>query len=95
MADYRLSSEARNDLIRMHQHGIRRFGTKQADRYFENFFSCFDIIADRPFSFESADGIRKGYRKCVCSADTVFFRINDKVVEIMAIIGQQDLEEWL
>ena len=92
MANYRLSNEAKEDLIRIHHYGIKRFGSVQADKYFDTFFECFDIIARQPFSFESVDYIKKGYRRCVCGVDSIYYRIRDGVVEIMAIIGRQDLD---
>jgi toxin ParE1/3/4 len=95
MADYRLSEEAKEDLIRIYQFGAKRFGMSQADRYFDNFFNCFEMIAERPFSFESVDHIKAGYRRCVCGADSIFFRINEETVEIMAIVGRQDLSKIL
>ncbi|MEL6556941.1 MAG: type II toxin-antitoxin system RelE/ParE family toxin [Bacteroidota bacterium] len=55
MAEYKLSNDARDDLIRIHQHGIRKFGIAQADRYFYSFFDYFETIAERPFAFESVD----------------------------------------
>ena len=60
MAKYKLSNLAKEDLIRIHQYGIIRFGMKQADRYFDNFFKCFDQIAQNPFAFESVDYIKEG-----------------------------------
>jgi toxin ParE1/3/4 len=91
MAKYRLSNEAKEDLIRIHHYGVEKFGETQADKYFDTFFEYFDIIAQRPFSFESVDYIKTGYRRCVCGTDSIFYRINNGVVEIMAIIGRQDL----
>ncbi|QCK13781.1 type II toxin-antitoxin system RelE/ParE family toxin [Mangrovivirga cuniculi] len=95
MAEYRLSNEAKNDLIRIHQYGVKQFGESQADKYFNTFYNYFDIIAERPFSFESVDFIKEGYRRCVCGFDSIFFRVNNNVVEIMAIIGRQDATEIL
>lgn len=92
MANYKLSNDAKDDLIRIHQYGIRKFGISQADKYFDSFFEYFDIIAQRPYSFESVDFIKVGYRRCVCGSDCIYFRINDNVVEIMTIIGKQDLQ---
>lgn len=91
MADYRLSNEAKKDLMRIHQYGVRRFGDAQADKYFHAFFECFDRIAAHPFSFESVDHIRMGYRRCVCGVDSIYYRINEEIVEIMTIVGRQDL----
>ena len=95
MANYRLSNEAKEDLIRIHQFGIRKFGIVQADKYFDSFFEYFEIITQRPFSFESVNHLKKDYRRCVCGSDSIFFKINEDIIEIMAIVGQQDLNATL
>ena len=95
MANYKLSKSAKEDLIRIHHYGIEKFGIAQADKYFENFFDYFDIISQRPFAFESVDYIKTGYRRCVCGSDSIYYRINNGTVEIMAIIGMQDLNSIL
>lgn len=95
MANYGLSNIAKEDLIRIHHYGVEKFGMAQADKYFDSFFKYFDIINQRPFSFESVDFIKKGYRPCVCGSDSIYFRINNGTVEIMAIIGRQDLSSIL
>jgi len=95
MGRYRLSNEAKEDLIRIHHYGIEKFGETQADKYFDTFFEYFDIIAQQPFSFESVEHIKAGYRRCVCGSDSIFFRFDNGVVEIMTIIGRQDLNSIL
>jgi toxin ParE1/3/4 len=95
MAKYRLTNDVKDDLIRIHHYGVEKFGMTQADKYFESFFEYFDIIAERPFSFESVDYIKKGYRRCVCGVDSIYFKINEDIVEIMTIVGRQDLNEEL
>lgn len=95
MAKYRLRNSTKEDLIRIHHYGVKKFGMTQADNYFDLFFKYFDIIAQRPFSFESVDFIKNGYRRCVCGSDSIYYRINDDTVEIMAITGRQDLSSIL
>ena len=95
MAEYRLSNAAKEDLIRIHHFGIKNFGVIQADKYFDTFFDYFEIISERPFAFESVDYIKAGYRRCPCGSDTIYYRINDNMVEIMAIVGMQDLKNIL
>ena len=90
MAEYRISKVAKEDLIRIHQYGTYQFGEEQAEKYFNLFFEKFELIAERPYAFESAEFIKKGYRKCVCGVDTIFYRIINDVTEIMTIIGRQD-----
>jgi len=95
MAKYRLSNQAKEDLIRIHQYGVKKFGMIQADKYFESFFEHFEIITQQPFSFKAVDHIRKDYRRCVCGVDSIYFKVNEKTVDIIAIIGRQDLNELL
>ena len=95
MNKYRLSNEAKDDLIRIHRYGVKKFGMAQADKYFDTFFEYFDIIALRPYSFESVEYLKEGYRRCVCGSDSIYYRINDNIVEIMAIVGRQDLNNIL
>ncbi|SNR60106.1 toxin ParE1/3/4 [Lutibacter agarilyticus] len=97
MTNYRLSNTAKENLIRIHHYGIKTFGERQADKYFNSFFEYFDVISKNPYSFDSVDYIKIGYRKCVCGSDSIYFKINenDKVVEIMALIGRQDLKNIL
>jgi toxin ParE1/3/4 len=95
MAKYRLSNSAKEDLIRIHHYGVKKFGMSQADKYFDSFFKYFDIIAQRPYSFESVDFIKNGYRRCVCGSDSIYYRINDDTAEIMAIVGKQDFKNIL
>ena len=90
MTSYKLSNVAKQDLIRIHQYGAKKFGIKLADRYFKSFFDNFELIATNPLAFEAIDYIKKGYRRCVCGVDTIYFRISDNNVEIMTIIGRQD-----
>lgn len=92
MANYKLSNTAKEDLIRIHQFGVHKFGMHQADNYFNDFFKAFDRIAERPFSFEATDYIKEGYRRCVSGPSSIYFRIVNDTVEIMTIIGKQDLE---
>lgn len=95
MAEFRISNTAKEDLIRIHHYGVKKFGTPQADKYFDSFFEYFEIIAQRPFSFESVDFIKKGYRRCVFGSDIIFFKVNEDFVDIMTIIGRQDLDNIL
>ena len=95
MAKYKLSTIAQEDLIRIHHYGITKFGMHQADKYFNSFFDYFDTIAQQPFSFESVDFIKAGYRRCACGSDSIYYKISNDLVEIMAIVGKQDLNNIL
>jgi len=93
MANYKLSNDAKDDLIRIHHYRVKKIGVAQADKYFNSFFEYFDVIAQLPFSFESVDFIKTGYRRCPCGSDNIYYRVNNETIEIMSIIGRQDLNK--
>jgi len=95
MGKYKLSEGAQADLIRIHQHGVRVHGEAQADAYYNAFFDHFEQLAEQPLLYPAVDHVREGYRRSVCGADSVYYRIKGEAVEIMAIIGQQDVGQWL
>jgi len=91
MGNYKLSVDAENDLIRIHQYGVINHGEAQADKYYFAFFERFEKIAQQPYLYQAVNHIREGYRHSVCGVDTIYYRIAGDTVEIMNIIGQQDL----
>jgi toxin ParE1/3/4 len=93
--NYKLSEDARLDLARIYWRGYEEYGEAQADRYYQAFFQRFDDIANSPYQYPSVDHIRNGYRRSVCGADSIYYRLNGNLVEIMRILGQQDVNETL
>ncbi len=91
MPNYKLSVQANEDLIRIYQFVIVKLGQAQADNYLDALFNHFEIIAQRPLAFEAIDHIRPGYRRSVCGIESVFYRVANETVEIMSIIGRQDI----
>jgi len=86
---YKLSLEAKEDLRRIYSYGFKNWGEEQADKYYFAFFDNFELIAENPLQYQPVDNVLKGYRRCVCGVDSIYFRINQGTVEIMTIIGQQ------
>lgn len=95
MANYRISETAKADLRRIYRRGVRQHGEAQADRYYDAFFERFKLLAEQPCPYQAVDDIREGYRRSVCGVDSIYYRVDGDTVEIMSIIGQQDLEDWL
>lgn len=91
MANYRLSPEAKEDLIRIYKYGIMRFGLVQANLYLSELQDALERIGKNPEHFQSVDQIIPSYRQCVFKADSIYFSIMIDTVEIMAIVGPQDI----
>lgn len=95
MYNYRISLNAKEDLRRIYIYGYELYGEKKADEYYHGFFDTFEQIAANPFIYQSVDHIRPGYRRCPYGSDTVYYRMNEVTVEVMAILGGQDIDTWL
>ena len=95
MGIYRLTEDAKSDLKRIYARGLREYGEEQADIYFNDFFGRFEQLVAQPLSYPAVDDIRSGYRRSVCGTDSIYYRVQGDTEEIMAIIGQQDLDQWL
>ena len=95
MGHYRLRAQAKADLRRIYRRGLREFGEAQADRYYAALFKGFARIASHPLLYPAVDDVRPGYRRCVCGRESIFYRIIGSDVEIMALVGRQDLDAWL
>ena len=95
MENYKLSLDAQADLTRIWLRGVQVHGEAQADKYYAAFFERFEQIAKQPYSYPSVDFIRKGYRRSVCGVDSIYYRIEDNTVEIMNILGRQDVDTAL
>lgn len=92
MATYKISPDTQNGLYRIWTYGARTFGEAQADKYYSAFFDQFEIIAKDPFIYPSVNHICNGYCRAVCGVDSIYYRINGDIVEIMTIIGRPDIK---
>jgi len=90
---YRLSEYAKMDLARIYWRGVNQFGERQAEVYYLALVQRLSDLADAPYQYPAVDHIREGYRRSVCGVDSIYYRINAGVVEIMRIIGRQDTED--
>lgn len=90
MYKYHLSFEAEEDIVRIFEYGLGRFGLQQANKYYDMLFDCFTKIASNPFMFPVVTKYRDVDRFCVCGVDTIYFNIKGNEIEIITIIGRQD-----
>jgi len=95
MGNYKLTKEAEADLIRIHQWGTQKHGEAQADDYYWQLLQRFEELANTPQIYPCVDDIRPGYRRSVCGVDSIYYHIVDDTVEIIRVLGRQDLDEWL
>jgi len=91
MGNYKLSKSAKADLKRIYRRGKIKHGEAQADKYYAAFITRFEQLAEQPNLYQAVDHIRKGYRRSVCGVDSIYYIVNGDTVEIMNVLGQQDI----
>ncbi|MEL8055084.1 MAG: type II toxin-antitoxin system RelE/ParE family toxin [Pseudomonadota bacterium] len=91
---FRLAPAAKRDLARIYGYGAGHFGLSQADWYLAGLRNKFQQIAESPKLYP-VDSIRDGYRRCVYRSNVIYYREIEDGVEIMAVLGQQDRDQWL
>ena len=90
MANYKISAGARADLERIWFYGCDNWGEIAADKYRDDFLTHFKMLSETPYLYPASE-LGEGYRRSICGRDNVYYRITDGTVEIMAVIGQQDI----
>ncbi|WP_298959425.1 type II toxin-antitoxin system RelE/ParE family toxin [uncultured Roseibium sp.] len=86
----KLSASADRDLTAIYDYGFIQWGEERADLYYDALIDHLDQLCDNPFLYAAVDDIRPGYRRSIFRAHTVYYKVNDTAVEIMAVIGRQD-----
>ena len=88
-ARYRLTLTADRDLAQIWRHTNENWGKSQADKYLQLLEKGFHMLLLHPKSGKSRDEIRKGYRSLPVENHVVFYRINEKDIEIVRILHQR------
>lgn len=90
MSRYHLSFEAEEDIVRIFEYGLSKFGLNQANKYYDMLFDCFNKIALNPYMFPIVTKYAGVERYSVCGVDTIFYNLVGDEIEIITLIGRQD-----
>lgn len=93
MPSYRLAKSAEEDLTAIAHYGDEYFGIAQSDYYRDQLRQRFSLLAERPFLYPAVDHIQEGYRRSVCGVNVIYYRIEGDTVEIIRVLGQQNLDD--
>lgn len=101
MGNYKLTPDAEEDLFRIYQWGVHKYGEATADKYYSAFFDHFETLAEQPYLYQAVEHVRKDYRQSVCGDNTIYYRVvadtadTADTIVIMSILGRQNRDEWL
>jgi toxin ParE1/3/4 len=89
MARYKITVAAQGDLEQIYCYGVLHYGLKKTEEDTSGMLSQFEELAKFPKRYPAIDYIRKGYRRCVYGAHSIFYQILDDEILIVRIIGRQ------
>ena len=87
----RITNIAGQDLNDLYTKGFTNWGEAQADRYYDGLLTMFERICEHPLMYPAVDGIRDGYRRAVYRKHSIYYVVDNKAVEIRAVVKYQDV----
>lgn len=90
MRKFRLSAEAKEDLIDIADYGDAQYGVERSNAYRDELHKHFLELSKFPLHYQAVDDIRKGYRRSVCGVHTVYYLVENEDIVIVRILGRQD-----
>jgi len=90
-----IAGAAADDLSSIYEYGVLQWGERRADEYYDALLSHFGLLCENPFLYAAIDDVRPGYRRSVCGVHGIYYRVIADRVEIMAVLGRQDIEGHL
>ena len=95
---YFLAGRAEQDVRDIYEYGLRTFGRRQADLYFEKLHDAFDLAASAPLLNRLRTYAGFEVRAQICLAHLIFYLINDGDIHIIRIlhasVDWQSGKEW-
>jgi toxin ParE1/3/4 len=93
---YKISQQALFDLNDIWEYTFHKWSKEQADRYYNLIFDEIEYISENSHLEISYEHIRKNYRASKIKSHLVFYRIENKSIEIIRILHQRmDLKRRL
>lgn len=93
MARYSLSEAADNDLDRILDYGIDKYGLADALEHHKALKQRFASIAENPFQYQAVEHIRAGYRRCPYKSESIYYQVIEGQVVIQRILEYQSTEQ--
>ena len=85
---YRVSAEARQDLLEIGRFTEREWGRTQRNHYLAQLDEAFDLIGANPQIGQACDEILSGYRKFAQGAHVIYYRTSE-LVEIIRVLHER------
>ena len=90
-AEYRLSPEAEHDMEGIWTYTFEQWGLEQAHRYTDELIAAFVDLAAHPQRGQSADHIRKGYRRSRVGRHAIYYQTTNCGIAVIRVLHDRML----
>ena len=87
---YRLTIAAQRDMDQLLDQGIDDYGVDAAINYYDKLEKRLSELVEQPHSYPAVNEILAGYRRAVCGAHMIYYRIDSSEIIIARILKKQD-----
>lgn len=91
MSEYRLSSEAEQDVAEMYRRGFWTFGEHQADKFYNQLFDSLELLSTFPQSGRAADKIYPKLRRVEFTPYVIFYLPRPYGVYVVRLLKQSQI----
>ncbi len=84
-----ISPKAKDDLEKIWLYTYENWSKKQADLYYHQIISVFNLLKENPEEGIEVDEIRNGYRRFQIEKHFIFYKIKNTEIQIMRILNQR------
>ncbi len=84
----RIQNKAKTDLNNIYKYTYKKWGEKQADKYYDLLSEGIDNLKTHPEIGKEAGDIRAGYRKLQIKHHVVFYKMRDQYIQIIRVLHE-------
>ena len=85
MVEYILTDEAWQNIAWVYREGLDRFGEDQADKYLEEFYHLFELLADNPHMGVDFEGQGRKFQRYAHKSHIIIFEPDENGVKILNV----------
>jgi toxin ParE1/3/4 len=90
------STTAAQDIDRLLDDSLRKFGADQTEKYFESLRECLNMLSNNPQAGTGVDQIRQGYRYFPHESHVIFYQQSEFGIFVVRILHKRmDALSWL
>lgn len=86
MNKYTLSTEAQVDLEQIIDYSIFKFGENQAELFFIELESLFNMLADQPYTGRDRPELKTGLKSFTHKSHNIYYAINSNGIRIVRVL---------